>query len=628
MRTLPFVATLAVLAACQEVSIGTRNAVPTVSISSHFDGDQVLEGIPFTARATGGDSDGSPDTLVAKWYAGGDLACQNTTLDSEGMTECEITLWTDSDPPRIQVEVRDARNASVSDAVDLEVLPVSTGGDAPSVQILEPVDGGVSGLGEAITFRGQVSDLQDDATDLSLSWVSSVDGVFSTLGADSAGTALFVDASLSAGDHVITLTATDTDGNFASTVITQTINGLPSAPEVSITPDPPQSSDDLLASIDVESVDPEGSPITYRYEWIRDGITTGDLSALITAADTTRAETWTVRITPNDGLSDGPFGEATVLVDNAPPTVQTATLSPDPAYTDDLLTVVSTVDDADGDGVSVTYEWTVNGITVGGSGDTLSGVADFDRDDLVQVLATPNDGSEDGATVGSNIVTIGNSPPSAPGVSVAPTQPVEQADDLLCTLDTMSSDPDNDSLSYTFSWEVNGLSYPQVGHLGPFTTTNTDDSVDHLDTYDGEEWMCLVTATDGDQVSLDGTDTVTVGHYTFLPDYNGTFDIYPTVVYACAGGAVNINMSTMVFADVGGNLQVTGAPTVMRQIPGPVDENFSAIGIIPGSCEETYIASGSFLDNDAFTGLFDIQFNGWGCLGCTDQSYPISGTRQ
>jgi len=628
MRSLSSLAPLTLLLACQEASIGTRNAVPTVSITSHFEGDQVLEGVPFTARATAGDADGAPEDLVAKWYAGGDLACQNTPPDDEGISECEITLWTDSDPPRIQIEVRDTRNASASHAVDLEVLPVSTGGDAPSAQIVEPVDGEVSGLGEPLTFRGLVSDLQDESTALELSWSSSIDGVFNTLGADSSGTALFVEAGLSAGSHVITLTVTDTDGNFSTAVITQTINGLPSAPVVSITPDPPQSSEDLLATIETESVDPEGSPVTYRYTWIRDGVTTADMSALITASDTTRAENWTVRVTPNDGLSDGPFGEASVIIENTPPTVQSVTLSPDPAFTDDLITATPVVDDADGDGVNITYAWTVNGLPAGGMGNTLSGVTDFDRDDLVQVLATPNDGSEDGPTVGSNVLTIANSPPTAPTVSVAPTQPVEQADDLLCTLDSLATDPDQDPLTYSFSWDVNGLSYPQVDHVGPFTTTHLDDSVDLLDTWDGEAWTCEVIASDAEDDGPAGSDTVTVGQYTFLPDYDGAFDISPTVVFACAGGAVNINLSTMVFADVGGDLLVTGAPTTMRQSPGPVDENFSASGVIPGACEETYVVSGSFADNDSFSGLFEIQFNGWGCLGCTDQSYPISGTRQ
>jgi len=628
IRWIPLATICLVSMGCQEASIGTRNATPTITISSHFDGDQVLENTPFVARATAGDADNSPDALVVKWFAGGELACQNEAPDDEGLSECEITMWTDSDPPRIQVEVRDNRNASSSDAVDVEVLPIGQGGDGPTVRIEEPSDAGITGLGEALSFVGVVSDIKDNPPDMTLVWNSSIDGVFNEAPPLGDGRAQFVEFEMSGGQHVITLTATDTDGNTASDIITHTINGLPSQPVVSITPNPPSSSDDLLANIDVASNDPEGDPITYRYVWLKDGIGTGDTSALITSASTNRAETWTVRVTPNDGLSDGPFGEASVIIDNAPPTIQTAVITPDPAYTDDLLTVASTTDDADGDPVTVTYEWTVNGVPTGGNSNTLSGVTDFDRDDLVQVEATPNDGSEDGPTVGSNIVTIQNSPPTEPVVSVAPTAPVEQTDDLICSVDVNSTDPDGDLVTYSFAWEVDGLSYPQVGDLGPFTTVYTGDSADMADTFDGDEWECLVTATDGSANSTPGTDMVTIGQYSFLPDYNGTFGISPTVVYNCGLGAVNINMSTMVFAEVGGNLHVTGAPTLMRQIPAPVDENFSARGVIPGTCQETYIVSGSFSDNDNFSGLFDIQFNGILCVGCQDQSYPITGVRQ
>ncbi len=628
IRPISLLTILLLSMGCQEASIGTRNATPTVTITSHFDDDQVVEGIPFTTRATAGDADNSADTLVAKWFAGGDLVCQNEAPDEEGLTECEITLWADSDPPRIQVEVRDNRNASASHAVDLEVLEQATGGDAPHVEIQEPSDGGLSGQGEPITFRGVVSDLQDSATDLSLSWTSSIDGEFNVNGADSNGTALFIETGLSGGTHVVTLTATDTDGNFASAVITHTLNGFPTAPEVSINPDPPSSSDDLLANIDVESTDPEGDSITYRYTWLRDGIPTADTSSLIAAASTNRAENWTVRVTPNDGLSNGPFGEASVVIENAAPTIQSVTIAPDPAFTDDVITAVSTTDDADGDPVTVTYAWTVNGQPAGGNGDTLNGLTDFDRDDLVQVEATPNDGSEDGQTVGSNVIVIANSPPTEPVVSVAPSAPVEQADDLICTIDALSTDPDGDLVSYGFAWEVDGLSYPQLGHLGPFTTLFPDDSADMFDTFDGEQWECLVTANDGTDDSTPGTDMVTIGQYVFLPDYDGTFDISPTVNYFCAGGAVNINMTTMVFADIAGNLQVTGAPTPMRQIPGPTDENFSATGVLLGTCNETYVVSGSFSDNDNFSGLFEAQFNGILCFNCQDQAFPITGTRQ
>ena len=107
---------------------------------------------------------------------------------------------------------------------------------------------------------------------------------------------------------------------------------------------------------------------------------------------------------------------------------------------------------------------------------------------------------------------------------------------------------------------------------------------------------------------LPGEDTVVIGQYTFLPDYNGTFDIVPDINYTCAGGLVNLNVTQLTFSEVGGTLSITGAPVVMEQTPSPVDENFSATGAITGGCTETYTLGGTFQDNDHFIGTMSLSF--------------------
>ena len=74
---------------------------------------------------------------------------------------------------------------------------------------------------------------------------------------------------------------------------------------------------------------------------------------------------------------------------------------------------------------------------------------------------------------------------------------------------------------------------------------------------------------------------------------------------------------------------MSGAPTVMRQTPAPVDENFSATGTIFGGCDEEYTVAGTFLDDDHFVGTLSVSFNGWQCglTNCNNRVWPVDGYR-
>lgn len=99
-------------------------------------------------------------------------------------------------------------------------------------------------------------------------------------------------------------------------------NFPPSAPEVSITPPNPGVSDNLTCVIDEESVDIESDPITYTYQWYKNGVlqpaqTNAVLPASATAAcpiwNCAGCETWTCRATPADP-KPGPYAEAAKTV--------------------------------------------------------------------------------------------------------------------------------------------------------------------------------------------------------------------------------------------------------------------------------------------------------------------------
>ena len=200
------------------------------------------------------------------------------------------------------------------------------------------------------SFSATVSDNEDSPEDLMLSWVSDLDGVFSTQGSDASGAVDFTVDDLSIGTHTVTVTVTDTDGFIDDQMLTLFVNGLPTAPVVALTPDPATTSDDLVANILTDSTDPDGDPITYAYAWSVDGVSsTASTSDTLPASATEKGQTWTVTVTPNDGKTDGPSGSDDQSIGNTTPVVSDVVIDPDPATAEDVLLCTWSFSDDDGD---------------------------------------------------------------------------------------------------------------------------------------------------------------------------------------------------------------------------------------------------------------------------------------
>ena len=130
------------------------------------------------------------------------------------------------------------------------------------------------------------------------------------------------------------------------------------------------------------------------------------------------------------------------------------TLSPAAVRTDDTVTATATTSDADGDDVTVSYVWKIDGVVVDGeTSSTLDGSAHFDKGQTITVVATPSDGSAEGDSATSDGVTVLNSAPKAPSVDISPDEP-ESSDNLVCSVSTESTDADGDAVSYTITWTV------------------------------------------------------------------------------------------------------------------------------------------------------------------------------
>jgi hypothetical protein len=478
---------IAMSVGCSDASLKTVNSVPSALITSHGDGDRVTADVPFTLVGAVSDSDDAPGELETMWLSGSERLCPPAPADDDGLTTCEVAL--PAGDVRVTLLVRDPGDAAGEAQVALIVEPQAgddtgveppppddsgeppppddTGtppvNEAPLCAIDAPADGSVFPIGAAVTLSGTVSDDNDAATALGIDWSSTIDGTFGTAAAASDGTVTVTTDTLASGTHTITLVATDTDGATCSTSTGLTINGQPSAPEVVIDPGPAFTTDALTAVVVSPSTDPEGDIVTYTFAWTVDGVPAAIVGATVSASDTHSGQFWRVIVTPSDPFGAGATDEASREISNTPPQVDSLSVGPEPAYTNDSLTAAVTVSDADGDPVAVRYTWTVNGLIVAETSSTLSGVGHFDKHDEVAATATPTDADGDGDTLTSDPIVIQNTPPTAPGVTIEPPDPMAGIDDLECFIETESTDDDDDEITYTLDWDVDGTPY-----TGPF----------------------------------------------------------------------------------------------------------------------------------------------------------------
>ena len=268
-------------------------------------------------------------------------------------------------------------------------------------------------------------------------------------------------------------------------------NTAPEALAVAIPPAEPGTDEDLVAA--AQGADLDGDALTWRYQWLRDGAeVAGATDATLPASETEHGQVWTVRAWASDGESESEPVEASVSIANAAPLGEAVTLAPDPAYEDSTIVASATGSDPDGDPLTWTYTWLVDGSAVPGvTSDSLTG-EHFGRGQSVVVSATPNDGFIDGAPVQSDPVVIANTGPTSTGGRIEPAD-AREGDVLTCVGEGFS-DLDGDAAGWVVVWTVNG-SIVHEGPTLPSTYFDRDDVVGcAIAPFDGELMGRAVTA--------------------------------------------------------------------------------------------------------------------------------------
>ena len=429
--------------------------------------------------------------LSATWESTRDGVISTDPPDSSGLMAFDVTDLTPGDHV-IQLVVRDDGELSCADTLTLSVRA------NPYFLAIGPTDGTIITEGDSVELTARVADVETTSSALVVGWESSLDGPLGDTTADTLGyAALIVDAP-SAGTHTITATVTDTDGMSASDTFTLVTNQRPTMPDVSLSPTPPSTSDDLLATINVESIDPEGEPVSYSFEWQVDGaLSLVSTTDILPSSATRKGQEWTILVTPSDGDAVGPSGVASLTIQNSAPSAGTVTISPsEPLSTDELSCMVTGASDVDGDEVGLAYSWTVDDTPISATGETLD-AADHTAGSFVSCTVTPSDEETSGTPESAAPVRI-NVPPVVHAVLVTPTEPTVE-DTLSCDVGLVT-DSDGDPVSHSIQWIIDDIDVGATGASLDSSWFGRDDEV-----------SCRVTPSDGRE---DGTpveaDAITI----------------------------------------------------------------------------------------------------------------------
>jgi len=247
-----------------------ENKAPTILIVSHSDGAEVQDGYVERFRATVSDDDNEFDELSIAWYVGEEVVCDWETATPAGESICEIVF--EEGDSSVIAEVRDSQGAGGRTEIAIVVAPT----EAPIVELLTPIAGENHYSDGLIQFSALVSDAEDEAEELIVTWTSSVDGELSLDNSINASGEISDYTYLTEGNHAIELRVEDTTGKFSTEEVVIQVGGENSIPTCAIT-EPGDGtavvvSDAVTFRATVDDLDIPNNQLSVEWSSNRDGI--------------------------------------------------------------------------------------------------------------------------------------------------------------------------------------------------------------------------------------------------------------------------------------------------------------------------------------------------------------------
>lgn len=303
---------------------------------------------------------------------------------------------------------------------------------------------------------------------------------------------------------------TPTDGTKQGLSTSSSVTLVNSLPEVTVTASDNEPISTDLVETSVETYDADGDPVEVYYTWFKNGVKVPELQGPDLPPDFTRRDDiWRVSVQGSDGEELGFADYTDILVRNGVPEVHDVTLAPtDPVTLDDLVATVD-ASDPDGDPITLTYVWSVDGVERPSVTGPVFEASRTARGQTIEVAVFASDAESDGEALTSNAVTVLNTPPGPPTLAMAPSAPTAEAA-LTCVIASAPVDPDDDAFVYTFSWMRDGVDWS--GATG--TTHHDGDTILPSSTELGDVWTCTAFANDGEADSPSASVSATVVAWT------------------------------------------------------------------------------------------------------------------
>jgi hypothetical protein len=274
-------------------------------------------------------------------------------------------------------------------------------------------------------------------------------------------------------------------------------NTPPSVLNITIAPLNPTTQDDLTVTYDFYDGDGDSESLDTTVRWLRwsgtDFVDTGFRGKTLSSSQTSKGELWTCEISPHDGVDSGATVTSGMVVTilNSKPTASNLYITPQEPTGGNDLTANYDYYDLDSDPESGSeIMWFRNGVHVSSLDNQTAVPSSMTaKGQTWNFSVHPNDNFEFGAWVGSDAVTIQNTPPSATNLTISPNPPLGEND--LFAFYTFTDDDGDAEAGYEIKWYKNV--FIQELYNDQLSVDSTATGKDELwsftlRVYDGEDW--------------------------------------------------------------------------------------------------------------------------------------------
>ena len=268
----------------------------------------------------------------------------------------------------------------------------------------------------------------------------------------------------------------------------QTSNNAPTVDSIAISPTNPTTTDTLVATSTSSDADMDSITIT-EYQWRRNGALVGITTSTVDPVSTNKGESWSVEARSFDGTDWSSWvTSSSIQILNSVPNLDSASISAGEVTTDENISVSSTMSDADGDSLTMSIKWYLDGtLQPEYNNQAMLSAQLTNKGDIWTAVVEAFDGSETSTTSQTFTVQILNSEPT---ISLELDDEVTSQD--ILTLDALVADRDEDVIeTVSITWYRNG-----------FRESSLDNATTVPSTYlgPGQEWSVEMVVTDGEVI--------------------------------------------------------------------------------------------------------------------------------